>query len=423
MAYHSLLYETVPLNLVDIPQSVLDIENKSRSNPLKWSGQFSPQLVQALLKKYGDDSSRIYDPFLGSGTVLLEAGRLGMTACGSEINPAAVILARTYEFINVTILKRRYVIDAVESALDNTFPLTLFSNSTPKNGENALEQASSIRRKLLGLHKYFNEYLPKQLIEALIILVDFHKEADLSTNKIFKVWNKLKSLVLKLPFNLNQIAVFHSDARKTPLADSTIDLILTSPPYINVFNYHQQYRRSAESLNWNLLEIAKSEFGSNRKHRGNRFLTVTQYCLDIAHTLNELSRVSTRAARIIFVVGRESKVRGTPFYNSAIFVELAQKLGYTPLARQERKFKNRFGNCIYEDIIHLKSAPHVTLDSYSTSETARIVAFNVLNDSLSYAPENAAQDLKDAIDNIPQVKPSPFLINTTSVRNGLAHAK
>jgi hypothetical protein len=245
----------------------------------------------------------------------------------------------------------------------------------------------------------------------------------LSTNKVFKVWKRLKSLVLKLPFNLNQISVFHCDARETPLADSTIDLILTSPPYINVFNYHQQYRRSAESLQWNLLKVAKSEFGSNRKHRGNRFLTVTQYCLDIAHTLNELIRVTTDSARIIFVVGRESNVRGTPFYNGAIFVELALKLGYIPLTRQERKFKNRFGNCIYEDIIHLESAPCVNLDKYSITEAARKVALKVLCDSLSYAPENATQDLKDAIDGISQIEPSPLLENQAPVKNGLVHAK
>jgi len=46
-----------------------------------------------------------------------------------------------------------------------------------------------------------------------------------------------------------------------------------------------------EALSWNVLKVAKSEIGSNRKHRSNRFLTVIQFCLDIAQTFNEMVRV------------------------------------------------------------------------------------------------------------------------------------
>ncbi len=422
MTHYSTLYERIPLNSVDIPQSVLDIRNKTRSNPLKWSGQFSPQFVHALLQAYGTNSARVYDPFLGSGTVLLEAGRLGIAACGSEINPAAVTLARTYEFINIRVAKRRKAIKLIETLLEQTFPLSIFIAPPSDNGYCLIEQKNVIRQKLLALHQTLSTYLSTKLIETLIILVDFHKKEDLSVHKIFKVWNKLKQLVLELPYNLNQIDVFHSDARNTPVPNSTIDLVITSPPYINVFNYHQQYRRSAESLQWNLLEVAKSEFGSNRKHRGNRFLTVTQFCLDIAHTLNELIRISTDSARLIFVVGRESKVRGTTFYNSAIFTELACQLGYTLLMRQERKFKNRFGKWIYEDIIHLELTSGETFSDQKVNDTARRTAFSSLNGSLSHVPDNAVQDLMSAIDKIPYVQSSPILNKTTILKNEVLYA-
>lgn len=422
MTYYSGIYEEIPLNIVDIPQSLLDIDHKTRSNPLKWKGQFSPQLVQALLRKYAIDSSRIYDPFLGSGTVLLEAGHLGQTAYGSEINPAAVILARTYEFINVDMAHRQYLITQVDSALDKRFPLALFTPQmvNPANHE----IPANIQKSLLKLHQHFTDPHLRQLIETIIILVDFHQEKNLSTSKVFQVWQGLKKLLITLPFNHKQIAVFHCDTRQTPLADSSIDLVITSPPYINVFNYHQQYRRSAESLDWNLLRIAKSEFGSNRKHRGNRFLTVVQYCLDIAQTLNELARVATHSARLIFVVGRESKIKGTPFYNGAIFVELAQKLGYSPLVRQERQFMNQFGNRIYEDIIHLTPATYTMLDNAMLCTSAREVASNVLMQSLSYAPNDVVADLKMAIDNIAQIEPSPLfkIQNKLAMKRDFAHA-
>ena len=50
---------------------------------------------------YTKDGDFILDPFLGSGTVLHEAGRLRRPAFGVEINPAAYKMAETYRFINL----------------------------------------------------------------------------------------------------------------------------------------------------------------------------------------------------------------------------------------------------------------------------------------------------------------------------------
>ncbi|HRF93979.1 MAG TPA: hypothetical protein PLZ51_02230, partial [Aggregatilineales bacterium] len=81
-----------------------------------------------------------------------------------------------------------------------------------------------------------------------------------------------------MPYSTMPIDVILADARAMPVPQQSIDFVLTSPPYINVLNYHQQYRTSIESFGYNILQIAKSEIGSNRKHRSNRFLTVIQYC-------------------------------------------------------------------------------------------------------------------------------------------------
>ena len=35
-----------------LPQGVLDIEEKNRSNLFAWRGQFSPQLIECLLEAY-----------------------------------------------------------------------------------------------------------------------------------------------------------------------------------------------------------------------------------------------------------------------------------------------------------------------------------------------------------------------------------
>ena len=80
------------------------------------------------------------------------------------------------------------------------------------------------------------------------------------------------------------------------LPEDAIDFVITSHPYINVFNYHQQYRASAEALG---LEDSGSGESGNRllsENRQNRFLTVIQYCLDMYEVFVELARVGKRAS-------------------------------------------------------------------------------------------------------------------------------
>jgi DNA modification methylase len=112
------LYHNTPLNTSEMPQDSLNIEDKIRSNPLPWNGQFSPQLVNRLLRNYAESDMVILDPFVGSGTALLEAGRLGLKAFGSEINPAAVAMSKVYQFINLPLNERQLCLVKANSLLD-----------------------------------------------------------------------------------------------------------------------------------------------------------------------------------------------------------------------------------------------------------------------------------------------------------------
>jgi len=108
----STIFTETPINRKEIPQELLNIENKQRTNPLPWKGQFSPQFIETLINQYANQNSVIFDPFLGSGTVLYEAGRSGLEAYGTEINPAALILANIYKFINLSQTQREKSINS-----------------------------------------------------------------------------------------------------------------------------------------------------------------------------------------------------------------------------------------------------------------------------------------------------------------------
>ena len=400
------IYADTPFDTEEILQADLNIANKHRSNPLRWKGQFSPQLIQVFLDNYSDSDSTVFDPFLGSGTVLLESGMAGLKASGTEINPAAVMLAQTYRLINIPVALRRSHLQTVSNLLHDEFlpELPLFQSIERDDSETNFEV---VKLKLVRLLSKADHHFQSGLLETLITLLDFYR-IDISVQKVFKVWGNLGQLVVKLPFSYQPIEVFLSDAREIPLCDESIDLVITSPPYINVFNYHQQYRASMEALNWNLLTVSRSEFGANRKHRANRFLTVVQFCLDMAQALSELARVCCSGARLIFVVGRESKVKGTRFFNGEIVTEVCHRsLGFNLILKQQRVFRNSFGQSIFEDILHF-SPPfeHPLPEVYL--EKARKVAQETLETSYSTVPEKSKKDLKLAIKNIHNVHPSPL---------------
>lgn len=143
--------------------------------------------------------------------------------------------------------------------------------------------------------------------------------------------------------------------------------------------------------------------------RGNRFLTVTQYCLDLTLTLHSLWAATSHNAKLIFILGRESRVRGIPFLNGEIAARLAiDAVGYRLLLRQERVFTNRFGQRIYEDILHLAKGGERISDS---QERARIVADLILRQALIHASDESIKyDILNAIEKVPFVSLSPHFV-------------
>lgn len=394
MGHFDGIYSNTPLDTETIDQNLLNIANKYKSNPLPWNGQFSPQLVQILLNQYSKKNDTVFDPFLGSGTTLLEAGELKRQAYGTEINYAAVCLSRIYELINMDFPERILLLNEFENMLIKTN--IIFSDFLKSKEIDITENIKKLIKKCKNT-KY------KILLDCFIILIDFYKN-NFTPKWLEMKWYKIKELVRSLPVSENKIKTTQEDARETSLKDSNVDFVITSPPYINVFNYHQQYRSSSEYLNGSVLPSAKAEIGSNRKNRANRFHTVTQYCIDMGMVFNEINRICKDGSSVIFILGRESQVKKTAFYNGEIVSEIAHKCCNMNLTnRQERVFVNRFGMHIYEDILHLISTKKICLD---IPKSARIIAKNVLASVLTTVPTESKNDLHDAINKINDINAS-----------------
>jgi hypothetical protein len=378
--------------------SLLNLEEKNRSNLFAWRGQFSPQLVEFLLNAYCLPGSVVLDPFAGSGTVLYEAAAMKLPAYGFEINPAAWCFNKLYEFTNIGGEERKLVLSELRQKLNDEFPIILFA-------EDNLEE-SVFETKIA---KIGNSIGPRAriLCNALVVLLDAYNN-PLTNDLVHGKFASLSQLVSQLPFSDQPIKADLQDARALPLQAESIDFAITSPPYINVFNYHQNYRRSVELLGWDLLRVARSEIGSNRANRGNRFVTVIQYCIDMAQSVQELSRVVKDGGRAVFIVGYESRVLGAPFYNADILDRVARESGlFDVVLRQKRVFLNRFGQEIREDVLNLKKLRHIS-DKAIPLTLGRAVAQQALRAAMPAVAQGNRTLLLEAIDRVGEVEGTPF---------------
>lgn len=342
----------------------LNLEDQNRVNLLPWRGQFSPQTVERLLSALAPLDAVLLDPFVGGGTTLIESARRGHPAIGLDINPAAIAFAQFATLASLPRAQRgRRIAAATRSAFGDT-------NFTLKGSEiNA--------------------------VHALTLLAHMDGSPVAAQRRI-------AALIASLPPTPVRIQARLGDARATKIETGSIDFIVTSPPYINVFNYHEYGRPITDSFGWPILAAARSEIGSNRQNRQNRFRTVVQYSIDMALVLLEMSRVLTGGSTAVLVLGRESRVRGVPFLNGEILARLATDLDlFGRRTRATRRFVNRFGQDIYEDVLVLEASKRTTLGEADALSVGRSVGVEALRDC-QYTPETAIE-IAAAIEDSPRI--------------------
>ena len=95
--------------------SLLTFEPGGRASKMthylfRYPAKFHPPVVAELLARYTDVGDVVLDPFVGSGTLLVEACLAGRRSFGVDIDPLAILIAKAKT--------RRYDLGAVETAVE-----------------------------------------------------------------------------------------------------------------------------------------------------------------------------------------------------------------------------------------------------------------------------------------------------------------
>lgn len=402
------VYKETPLNTSDISQDELNLDSSRNTNPFRYRGQFSPDLVGRLLDEYTTENDVLFDPFLGCGTTVYEGIERGLESYGSEINTAGVEMAKLVEFASVPRDERDDICSEAVSIADQ-----IADPKQARLGKKSIKfaQQGELKERIV---QSIRESEFDELVRSLLIngLMEWDYTSGNKPQNFSNEVAEFSDFVRQLPYvDRSNFDIFHRDCRFTPLSANAVDFVLTSPPYINVHNYHQHHRDSIEEFGWDILQMAKSEFGSNRKNRQNRFITVIQFAIDMAQVFSELRRILNNDGRMVFVVGRTSTVRGIQFNNGQFIAAIADLAGFNLKTRQERVYQNNFGTEIYEDILHFtlcNSQPEKQL-SITPEEFGKDVLRQKLSDE-TIEDQDIKSDIKEAI-SVESPQPSPVLYN------------
>lgn len=287
----------------------------------EYKGRFNPHHPHSLiLRNFYKSKKVLLDPFMGSGTTLVEARGLGVVSMGVELNTFAVLIAKAkkyYEEINnipeikVETKKMSYFEPQVKEYLEKWFP-----QKQLKDLENILVKLSTLQNKertilqiiLSDLLREHSLQDPKDLRirrrnsvpEDLNLIDSFYKSVAIHRLR-HKKWIK--------EIGRNQISSLPMHGDSTMLRKflrEKIDGTISSPPYASALPYVDTYRLSMVALG---LITSKDIVRTEKKLIGARDISSEDKAL-FKSRLNDLPEGITRIVEHIFSGVNNDKMSG-----------------------------------------------------------------------------------------------------------------
>jgi len=323
----------------DLWHSISSRWGHSMHTMCSYHGMFPAKVAHHFIQRYSRPGDTVLDPFSGRGTTALQARVEGRKAICNDLSPLAYVLSRAkieppgWDQVNEFVDKLEQSFKRSKAAeLDVSPDIRMLYH------DNTLAQLYFIRARLLaktvtawsreelmaagslagimhggwrrdGSSQYLSISMPNTFSMSPAYVENFIRENELQTLDQ-DVFERLREKLARLYLDENpgEIGVAHHSDAATLLAGeqlkpASVDLVVTSPPYLQVVNYAQS--------NWIRLWLLGIDEVGREQGEGRKKLnavldhrhTYSSYCDFMLRTALGIQRVLKRDGVAVLVIG------------------------------------------------------------------------------------------------------------------------
>jgi SAM-dependent methyltransferase len=338
-----------------------------------------------------DRTLKVLDPMAGSGTTIVVARALGHEALGFDTDPLAVLLARVWSD-DVQGSASLTAAEQVVARAERSSRCILLKNAYPSGADEETRafvrywfdgpnrrQLASLARSISRVEvkavrnvlwcAFSRLIITKQAGASLAIDVAHSRPHRTHEKRVIRplehFLRAVRVVVDAAPFkeaanSLPGAKVRLADARKLPLAASSVDVVVSSPPYLNAIDYLRGHKFSLIWMGYNIAtlrgvraanigtEVSATDAGdppavSDGLRRMGRLddlpwrqqRMLARYVGDMDRAVGELARVLVPRGRAVLVIG-DCTMRGVEVRNSGALASLAEHHGLSIVGRRFR---------------------------------------------------------------------------------------
>lgn len=346
-------------------------------------------IARAIIGAATDPESVVLDPMAGSGTVLTAARQIGRVCYSFDLDPLAVLMMQvasgTYdpkqvEKASVQLLRQAKALSQDRDRVERLFQRN-FDEETrrfirywfpPKSVRGLTALSQRIRRiRSDGIRRILFLALSRTIIAKTAGVsrgIDIpHTRPHVASGKTIPdpleaFPRQVRELLLRHddfgPLPVAALHVKNTDARKLPLKDSSVDLVLTSSPYASAIDYIRAHKFSLVWMGYSISQLRRIRghlIGAENSEPTirpqlawlERYLPkdapevrkraiLRRYFYDMDRVLNEMRRVLKSRGACVLILGHSTVGRLT-INTPRIVARLAEAHGFHHLATRYRR--------------------------------------------------------------------------------------
>ena len=352
----------------------------------RYPAKFIPQLVERLMDDYiTNGTANVNDPFMGCGTTIVSAISRGFHASGTDVNKVSHLVTKA----KASPIAPGYLERKVKQFLSRILP----SDDEQDLFDSVRVQPHIPKKHLERIDYWFVESVRDELGKILALILgetdpaiqSFLLVAFSHVLKTCSIWSQASTKPTRdlkkrptLPYDaikrhllkmLKGNAQFYnvvppqvkdnpdsylniqaSSAKAQPVPDDSVDLIVSSSPYVTSYEYADLHQLSTLWLDLadDLKEYKKEFIGTSYKQYEDKSLLsriaseiidemvpksekkakeIEAFFIDMQEVFNESFRILKPGGRCCYVIGN-TKLKGVDILNAEAFAESLQHSGF-----------------------------------------------------------------------------------------------